>query len=261
MKKSLSLIILLAVCIGISYIFYSYYATPRLRQPYYSIMQEEDTFRIAYIGDSWAFFHKNHECQIAQILEDTLHRPVRVHSYGICGQTSKEIYEQLFDNSDFRHFLHKRRYEACFVSAGINDSYKKMGTNYYKQSMDGIIQFLLANHIFPIILEIPDYDIEKAYNRQPPQKKLLRQLSMLVNDCDLNCKQEFRNVLDKIIQDKGYQDSISVIRYKSWNGQYQQDLQNLYWPEGMHLNEHGYEMLDSMIIQAISEHSTFWHNQ
>ena len=176
MKKYLSLAILLitSICTCIAYIFY--YAPPHWRQPYSCMMPEEDTFRIAYIGDSWAFFHKNHECKIAQMLEDTLHRPVRVHSYGICGQTSKEIYEGLFDNSDFKHFFQKRRYEVCFVSVGINDSYKKMSTNYYKQSVDGIIQFLLANDILPLIQEIPDYNIHEAYKRQNTARKILRRV-------------------------------------------------------------------------------------
>ena len=256
--KYLYAIIALLLLSGI-YFSYNYYAAPTLQQPY-MLMNREDTFRIAYIGDSWAFFHRNHDCRIAEMLEDSLLRPVKVHTYGICGQTSKEIYKQFFDNNDFKHFLKKRRYNVCFVSAGINDTYKKMSIAYYKQSMDGIIQFLLANHILPVILEIPDYNIEKAYDRQRIQYKLLRRMSMLVTGCKINCKQEFRKALDELIQEKGYQNSIHVIRYKSWNSNYSEDLQKLYWPEGMHLNKYGYHVLDSMIVKAICEHSAAQHS-
>ena len=257
-KKYLYTIMVIMLLYGI-YFSYNYYAAPTLRQPYI-MSNQEDTFRIAYIGDSWAFFHRNHECIITAMMKDTVHRPVKVHTYGICGLTSKEIYEQFFDNDDFKHFLQKRKYEVCFVSAGINDTYKKMSTTYYKQSMNGIIQFLLANHIHPVILEIPDYNIVKAYNRQPIYRKLIRRLSMLVTGCSIDCKQAFRHALDELIQKKGYQDSISIIRYRSWNRNYSEDLQKLYWPEGMHLNEYGYHVIDSMIVNAISNHSTAWHN-
>lgn len=252
MKKSLIVLFILIVCFCtfIIYSAYDYYAPPSPKQPYH-ISNHEDTLRIAYIGDSWAFMHKDHLCRISQLLEDTLHRPVRVHSYGICGLTSKEIYENMFDNSDFIHFLQKRGYACCFVSAGINDTYKKMSTSYYKHSMNAIIQFLLFNNIRPIILEIPDYDISKSFERQKFSKKILRRLSMLVNDTPMDCKQLFRDAFDELIREKGYQEKVSLIRYKSWNNDYLDDLTQLYLDDGLHLNESGYTKLDSVIAQEI----------
>ena len=139
-----------------------------------------------------------------------------------------EIYENLYDNADFKHFLQKRAYEYCFISAGINDTYKKMSTQYYKQSMDGIIQLLLYNNIRPIILEIPDYDIQKAYNWQKSLRKILRNISMYINDTPVDCKQMFREALDELIIEKGYQDQVRIIRYKTWNNHYIYDLKRLY---------------------------------
>ena len=152
MKKSIYIILLFIfiVCAIIIYGAYHYYAPPHLRGPY-QMKKPDDTLRIAYIGDSWAFMHKDHDCQIAPLLEDSLHQPVKVHSYGICGLTSKEIYENLFDNSDFKCFLQKRSYKYCFISAGINDTYRKMTTLYYQYSMDGIIQFFLTIFYMKII--------------------------------------------------------------------------------------------------------------
>ena len=114
-KKVLFICIFIAICIiiGIAYSFYHYYAPPKLRQPYLTNETPDDTLRIAFIGDSWAFMHKDHECMIPQLLQDMLHRPVKVHSYGVCGLTSKEIYENIFENSDFKQFLSKRRYAYC----------------------------------------------------------------------------------------------------------------------------------------------------
>lgn len=253
MKRIIWSLIFIAVCICISlaYKMYKYYAPPQIREPYQMNNTENDTLRIAYIGDSWAFFHKEYNSIIEHILCDSLHRPIMVHSFGICGLTSKEIYESLYDDNEFRNFLEQHKYNYCFISAGINDTYKKMSTSYYQKSMDGIIQLFLAKQIRPIIMEIPDYDIQKAYKWQTVDKKALRRLSMFINNKPLDCKQLFRDALDKLIQGKGYADKVSIIRYQSWNNDYLNDLNTLYLRDGMHLNEKGYAKLDSVIAHTI----------
>lgn len=263
MKKNIlyiSISIAICIIIGFAYSFHRYYAPPKQRQPYQTGATPDDTLRIAFIGDSWAFMHKDHDCQIAQMLQDSIHRPVKIHSYGVCGLTSKEIYENIFENSDFKHFLSKRRYEFCYVSAGINDTYKKMGTTYYQLSMDGTIQFLLSNHIHPIIQEIPDYDINMSFERQKTTRKILRRLSMMINNTPLDCKQLFRDALDELIHEKNYADKVSIIRYKTWNGNSDKDLENLYRSDRLHLNDNGYAVLDSVITQEILNQITTEHN-
>lgn len=255
-----SIFIVICTITGLAYNSYCYYAPPPQRQPYQINVLADDTLRIAFIGDSWAFMHKGHECMIPQLLQDTLHRPVKVHSYGVCGLTSKEIYENIFDNSDFKQFLSKRRYAYCYVSAGINDTYKKMSTSYYQQSMDGIIQFLLTNQIHPIIQEIPDYDINLSFERQKTSRKILRRLSMMINNTPLDCKQLFRDELDELIHEKMYSDKVSIIRYKSWNGDGDQDLDHLYRSDGLHLNDNGYAVLDKAITMEILNLITTEHN-
>lgn len=251
--KRLIIPLILLACIFtiIYYGEYHYYAPPQLRKPYQLTNHNDDTIRIAYIGDSWAFMHKDHKCQIPKLLSNTPHYPVNVHSYGICGLTSKEIYENMFENNDFKHFLQKRNYDFCFISAGINDTYKKMSTTYYQKSMDGIIQFLLANNIRPIIMEIPDYNIQDCFDRQKTSRKALRRLSMFVNSTPLDCKQSFRNALNELIRERDYQGHVSIIRYKSWNNDYEYDLKHLYIGDGLHLNEQGYAKLDGVIAKEI----------
>lgn len=260
-RKQIIVIILLLIIAGsITYLGYRYYAPPKLRQPYQTGATPDDTLRIAFIGDSWAFMHKYHDCKIAQMLQDSIHRPVKVHSYGVCGLTSKEIYENFFDNRDFKQFLSKRRYEFCYISAGINDTYKKMGTSYYQQSMDGIIQFLLSNQIHPIIQEIPDYDINISFERQKTSRKLLRRLSMIINNTPLDCKQLFRDALDELIHEKNYADKVSIIRYKTWNNNSDKDLEKLYRSDRLHLNDNGYAVLDRAITKEILNQITTDHN-
>ena len=249
-KLIILLIVFVTLCIILGIKLYSYYAPAQLRPPYRTIQHYDDTIRIAYIGDSWAFGHQFHQCKIKEYLENELHRPVIVSSFGIGGHTSKEIYYALFELDNLKSFMEKG-YNYCYLSAGINDTYKKMSTSYYQKSMDYIIQFLLFNHIHPIIQEIPDYNITKAYENQEAEKKLLRNISMLVNGTDLDCKQQFRDALDELIQEKGYQGKVSIVRYKSWNNRYKNDLKELYIKDQMHLNEKGYTVLDSVIAKKI----------
>ena len=126
-----------------------------------------------------------------------------------------------------------------------------MSTSYYQQSMDGIIRLLLSNHIYPIIQEIPDYDIHMSFKRQKPSRILLRQCSMIINNTPLDCKQRFRDALDEMIRRKGYQNKVSIIRYESWDNDYYNDLSQQYLNDGLHLNEQGYSELDSVIAKEI----------
>lgn len=243
-------IILCAFCIKLGIRCYSYYSPAKERPIYQTKKHNDDTIRIAYIGDSWAFGHQFHYCKIGETLSHRLKRPVVVSSYGIGGLTSKEIYQALFELDSLRHFM-KQGYDYCYISAGINDTYKKMSTTYYKVSMDCIIRFLLANHIHPIIQEIPDYNIQKTFEQQTTTKKFIRHLSMFINGTPLDCKEDFRNALDELIQERGYQSKVSVIRYKSWNDNYEKDLKELYVHDQMHLNDKGYSVLDGIIAKEI----------
>jgi lysophospholipase L1-like esterase len=227
---------------------------PTEHHPYTIPQDRDDTLRIAYIGDSWAFMHREHDCKISTLLKDTIHRPVKVHSYGICGLTSKEFYENIFNNANLNHFLQKRRYEYCYISLGINDTYTKMSTAYYQESMEYIIRFFLANHVHPIIQEIPDYDIYKSFNKQVLSRKVLRNLSMLINKTPLDCKQLYRNALDEMILKKNYTKDVSIIRYQAWNKKGSKDWEVIYQYDGLHLNEKGYDILDSCIAETCMKH-------
>jgi lysophospholipase L1-like esterase len=254
--KFLITIILSVCCIAIGYVLYNYYAPPTERQAYIIPRHNDDTLRIAYIGDSWAAMHQEHRCIIAQMISETIHRPVKVTSFGLHGKTSREIYESLFDNNDMRNWM-TQGCDFCFISAGINDTYKKMGTGYYMTSMNCIILFMLANDIRPIILEIPDYDIVKAYDLQRANRMFLRRASMLITGTQMDCKQDFRNALQELINEKSYQGKVDVILFKEWNNNYKNDLRTYYVGDGMHLNREGYKRLDSIITHHIVNFLSF----
>lgn len=82
-------------------------------------------------------------------------------------------------------------------------------------------------------------------------QKIIRRISMLVTNTPMDCKQMFRDALDELIREKGYQNKVTVIQYKSWNNDYENDLRQLYFNDGLHLNENGYAKLDSVIAKEI----------
>lgn len=251
MKKILLYLLVLIIVIGVCCftLVCNYYAPPRLQKPYKTPVQG-DTLRIAYIGDSWAYLHGFHNCMIPCLLESRLHRPVKIYTVGIPGLTSKELYEYMFLDDGFKPFFMERYYSIAFIAVGVNDADKKMSTFYYKKSMEGIITFLLANDITPILLEMPDFDIEKSFERQGLLRGCMRKIAMYINVIPLDCKQLFRKALnDLILENK--QRQVGVVRYKSWNTNYAEDIHNLYWNDGLHLNEKGYEKLDTAIFAEI----------
>lgn len=243
------LLIILILLIIFGYECYYYYSPPTEREPYPITKNHSDTLRIAYIGDSWAFFHTPYDNRMADSLSQAIGRAAKVTSLGYCGRSSKEIYWKLFDDAEMRSSISKG-YDYCIISAGINDSNKKMSTYYYKRSMECIINFMLFNDITPIIIEIPDYDIEKMYRWEMPSRKLLRRFSRIVNGTSVNCKNDFRQAFDNLLKEKDYKNKIQVIRYTTWNSDYTKDQRNLYEGDGVHLNEKGYAKLDSCIVET-----------
>jgi lysophospholipase L1-like esterase len=230
-------------------VLYNYYTPPQFRQPYQTVHHHDDTLLIAYIGDSWAAMHKEYDARMAKMIEDSLDRPVKVQSYGICGLTSKEIYNMLFDDIKLKSILKGCSY--CIISAGINDTYKKMSSTYYKVSMELIIDFMLSNHICPIIIEIPDYNIEKAFVNQKMNRKILRHLSMAITGNKIDCKESLRISLKETIEKNTQNNVIDIINYQEWNYDYKRDLRVFYTKDGMHLNEAGYSKLDRCIANHI----------
>lgn len=81
---------------------------------------------------------------------------------------------------------------------------------------------------------------------------MLRDVSMFINNTTVDCKQIYRDALNELINQKGYQNKVSIIRYESWNSNYNKDLQQLYLGDGMHLNSVGYAKLDSIISHVIT---------
>jgi lysophospholipase L1-like esterase len=212
----------------------------------------DDTIRISYIGDSWAEMHKNIDCVIDSLVSDAIGSPVVVKTAGISGLTSKYIYNCIFRNDSMRNVI-KWGPDFCFLVAGINDSDRKMGKKYYKENMRLILELLLENHITPVVLEIPSYDIRFSYQRRNRQIKFQYLVSMLLTWSKMDCIQDYRDAYNDLIKEEKWECKVITISYKDWNPEGYKDKRGLYDGGLMHLNAKGYSVLDSCISQKIIE--------
>ena len=252
-KWIITIIGILVPIVWITITVHKYFSISKGIHTYKIKHYQSDTLRIAFIGDSWAYYHHQHPCTIESNLSSNLQRPVKVMSAGILGATSKIICTAISTTNSIHKTLKDGAPDYCIVSAGINDANLKIGQNFYQHHIHLIIDFLLQNHIVPVILEIPDYDIEYVYNKSSFKQKLLRRFSMLVTGSSLDCRKEYRQSLQSMLELNGYKEKVIVIEEKKWNPTGFKDSRQLYQEDGIHLNHKGYKILDYYIIQAISK--------
>lgn len=230
--------------------------------PYYTPAKEsngiivkhhnDDTIRIAYIGDSWADGHKKVKCVIDSLVSVAIGKPVIVRFAGISGLTSKNVYYGVFRNDSMKDVIEWGA-DFCFVVAGINDSDRKMGKEYYKQNMRLIIDLLLQNQITPIVLEIPSYDIRFSFKRRSRQIKLLYITSMVLTWSKIDCINDYREAYVNLLKEQEWEDKVITIWSNDWNPDGYRDMRGLYDGGLMHLNEKGYYLLDSCVANKVIE--------
>ncbi|MBP5409256.1 MAG: SGNH/GDSL hydrolase family protein [Prevotella sp.] len=244
----LSGLVITILTVTIFYISIDYYTTAIDFKPYSVTKQHDDTMRIGFIGDSWAFYHKRHICKIDSIISDKTKRPVKIMSEGGCGATSKFVYLRLGADGDIRHIINQGP-DYCIISAGINDTHLKLGAKFYQYHMNLIISLLISNHIKPIVIDIPDYDITGIYNELPFYKRCLRQFSMMITGSNMDCRDDFRNKLQELAEQR--EGKILLLSHRSWHSDALNDVDHLYRNDRIHLNNKGYEVLDSCISKLI----------
>ena len=254
MFKKYTVILVICVClVGCILCIIAYYSPAEKQEGLSIIKHDDDTIRIAYIGDSWAHFHEDVCCEMDSIISDETAKPVKVRIEGVGGLTSKRIYDSLFKVKAMRRVIEWGP-DFCFVVAGINDSDRKMGTGFYKENMRLIIDLLLENHIIPIILEIPSYDINSAFKRRSFMGEIRYLASMLMTRSKMDCIDEYRKVYHELIDEQGWNEQVITILHQDWNPDGYLDKRGLYNEDHIHLNVRGYQVLDSCIAQKIVDY-------
>lgn len=250
-------LIIVTLFSGIIVYYIKPYYTPAKMQEGLSIMKHDnDTIRIAYIGDSWADRHKNMRCVIDSFVCNAIGKPTVVRTVGISGLTSKNIYYGIFRNDSMRSVIEWGP-DFCFIVAGINDSDRKMGKKYYKENMKLLIELLLNNQIVPLVLEIPRYDIHFSFKNKSRYVKLQYIVSMLITCSKMDCINDYRQVYTDLFIEQKWDNKVINIMSTDWNPDGYKDIRGLYDSGLMHLNEKGYMVLDSCISQKIINYLKF----
>ena len=253
-KNYLFFAILVCIIVGIAFVsYYSWnpcYKPAKERVGLSVAHHNDDTIRIAFIGDSWVYRHQSVICILDSLLSAYTGKTVLIRHAGVGGLVSKEIYYSIFSNSVFKNIIEWGP-DYCYISAGINDTNKKIGSINFSENMRLLISLLLKNGIVPIIQEIPYYDINYALLHMRPVDMFRSLRSMLWTWSSINCIDDYSMSFNKMIEENHWQNQVIIIHRDSWNPKGYQGQKDLYVEDRMHINQKGYFILDSCIASQI----------
>ena len=252
------------ICVVILFSFYEYYqyrwrnlwVFENERTPYPVMCHEDDTIRVAMIGDSWAEMHASNQMDsILQLkISNQTGQPVKMMSKGKGGEKSRGIYQSLFDenNQYGTKEIIASGLDYCVISAGINDASANLGPRLYCYHMRLIINFLLFNKIRPVLIEVPDVNIRKVHGCKPLKDLASDYLRSIMTHCKMYEMAEYRESLRAMLMSENLMDSVVYIHADEWNGTETTINPQLFLNDQIHLNKKGYELLDSCIAKKIS---------
>lgn len=271
MKRSLLVILIVSLLAMIFVSLYYYFhwkplwAFEEPRKFYPIIHHQDDTLRIVMIGDSWAGMRTDSINMLFKTrLSEIIDMPVILNLKGRGGEKSHGIYRLMFEDDGYgTKQLLSSGVDYCIVFAGINDAAANLGKNQYLYHMKLILDFLLANNIRPVLIEIPDVNIWNVYVGKPIKDLLSDYIKSWMTQCGMYSYSEYREALQSLLKDSNLKDSVIYVKMSGWNGGGPAINKCLFLDDQIHLNQQGYLKLDSCIIDAIqkdlqkSQKSTF----
>lgn len=232
--------------------------------PFYQVgpRLDDDTLRVAVIGDSWAEFHMTLKCDtlFEQYGRRLTTKPVKCVNRGKGGAKSKDVYHYMFRSQTQEvPWMHdictqpllEEHPDYCVVMVGINDTWKKRPVSYYTGNYRLIIRLLLANHIRPVVMEIPDFEMGDWLNTHRRRQRFLYRIYSYFTGVVEDDITPFRNGLKKMLKDTGLGDSVLFIPVERWIPQNHKYSEEIYQIDHVHLNYQGYHILDSCIVSEI----------
>ena len=224
--------------------------------PHYEIKSNKNSSpRVVMIGDSWAGLHHKHkmDAYFSAILEQRINRSVIVESNGKGGEKTRGIYKLMFDSDEFgTKPLLSLKPDYCIISAGINDAAANLGTKQYCYYYRQILDFLLANGIRPVVLEIPNINIWLLYGGKPFKDFVVDFVRSTMTGCKMYQYAGYRDALYRMLVNEKLMDKVVYVSMKDWNDVSPDINKILFMSDQIHLNRRGYEKLDSCMAIAIA---------
>lgn len=256
--KALGGLFLLSVAIyGILYARWRHlWALEDVHQSYYVEYHNDDTLRVAMIGDSWAGMHYlfGMDSILQRQLSNMIDSRVKVRSSGKGGETTRGIYRLMYeDGSDGTCEIISAGLDYCIIMAGINDAVANMGVRQYLYHYRLILDFLLSHRIRPVVVEIPNVNIWALYSGKSIKDLLGDYLKSIMTGCGRYNYQEYRESMLSMLEKEDLMKDVVFIPMKEWNGEGESINERLFLNDQIHLNQRGYKLLDSCIAVKISE--------
>ncbi len=228
-----------------------------IRTPQYN----DDTLRIAFIGDSWADYHTSlrGDTMIANAASKIFEHPIKSWTRGTKGAISKEVYFYMYSDRTVEHAneqdrctqpLIEKRPDYCVVFAGINDVTFRRPTSFYAENMQYIIELLLHNDIRPVVMEIPMVDFDYPIPRFRFRDRTFYRTRSILMGTRNNKGEDYHKALHKVLTDKKLDNKVLYIASKQWNPDGCLDS-TMFLDDHLHLNLNGYHKLDSCIATEI----------
>lgn len=246
-KIVLSASIFVLVALGIiCYVnLHSYYSFATQQPTYHFPHKTDDSLRIMLFGDSWIAYHPD------SILLSKLSNNAAVFHRGYVGEKSKTLYSRLYEEEN-KHLVSLSP-DYCIISAGINDVIAKMGPDSYVYHTELIIRFLLENNIKPVIIEIPDVGFHEVFRKESLFSQARHVISSWVTGSEMFNAEGYRYALRKKLADTDLLHRVLYVGRETWNPIGYMDPRNLYLDDAVHLNQKGYQVLDSCLASQILE--------
>ena len=232
--------------------------------PFYHVgaRHNDDTLRVAVIGDSWAEFHMTLSCDtLFEIYGGILTtKPIKCMTRGKGGAKTKDVYYFMFKSHTQEYsWMHdictqpllEEHPDYCVIMVGINDSWKKRPVSYYTGNYRLIIRLLLANDIRPVVMEIPDFDMRNWLNVHRKRKSYLYRFYSVFTGVIEDDITPFREGLKDMLKETGLSDSVLFIPANHWIPKNHQYSEKIYQEDHVHINYQGYHVLDSCIVTEI----------
>ena len=141
--------------------------------------------------------------------------------------------------------------DYCIIASGINDAAANLGIRQFCYYYKLILELLLENHIRPIIIEIPNVDIW-TINQYKPLKDIVSDfMKSIMVGCGMYEIEEYRKALQQMLREEDLISQVLYIPMISWNGQEPELNKSLFLDDRIHLNVHGYRLLDSILVCSI----------
>lgn len=240
-----------------------YYRPSEVFNTYEVTKHDDDTLRVIMIGDSWVYFHetlRRDSTLELKIKKEIGHKRVKLLAKGKGGAVSGEIYNYMsaermlateYDLNNCSQPIIEQGADYCIISAGINDARQRRGKQYYVTNYYHIIRFLLSKGIRPVVMEIPEVEVDEAYEGNTLYYQLRSRIFMRMMETNLYGTHDYRQALKDSLVARHLMDSIVYIPATSWNPDGWLDKRDIYTDDHFHLNLKGYELLDSTFATEI----------